>query len=267
MAAVELFATDSGGDGFPLLLLHGQPGSGLDLAPVARALAARARAIVPDRPGYGRTGGEAVGFRANARLLLDLLDRLAVPSAVVAGHSWGAGVALALAESAPERVDGLLLVSPVTPAGRLGRLDRVLADRRLGPPLLRTGFGLLGHSLSLRTARRLAAAWLPGAQDEEIAATGADWRARPVWRSYFSEQRALVTELPELAAALPMIDKPATVIVGGRDRMVSPQDAAALARTLPRGRFVCVSGAGHLLPQKRPDLIAAETLTLGTRSR
>ena len=262
---MELAASDVGSGPRAVVLLHGQPGSGADLGALADALAPQMRVIVPDRPGYGRSGGEAVGFEENARRVVGLMDGLGVARATLAGHSWGAGVALAAARLAPERVEALALISPVTPGGRLGLVDRVLANPLLGPPLLRAGFGLVGRSLSLRPVRRLAAAALPGLRYEDVLATAAQWRTAPVWRSFFTEQRALVEELPALAPALGSIDVPATVVTGTRDRIASPRNAAELADALPRGTLVEVEGAGHLLPQQRPGMVARAILDLGTR--
>jgi pimeloyl-ACP methyl ester carboxylesterase len=264
---MEVVTSDSGGGGPAVVLLHGQPGSGADLDAVARELAPRARVIVPDRPGYGRTGGEATGFAGNARAVFELMDRLDVASATFAGHSWGAGLALAAAQLDPARVGALALISPVTPAGRFGPLDRLLADERVGPPLLRAGFGLAGHSLSLRPLRELAARSLPGVRYEDLVATARAWRREPVWRSFFVEQRALMSELPALAPALPAIHKPVTVLIGSRDRVVTPRDAMRLASLLPGARFVRVGGAGHLLPQQRPELVAREIEALAPPSR
>jgi pimeloyl-ACP methyl ester carboxylesterase len=87
---VSLSAIDTG-SGPAALLLHGQPGTAAHWGPVTRRLRGRMRVIAPDRPGYGRTGGRAMGFGENAEAAVALLDRLEVESAVVAGHSWGAG--------------------------------------------------------------------------------------------------------------------------------------------------------------------------------
>ena len=75
------------GEGPVALLLHGQPGQGSDWDDVAAGLASSNRVLVPDRPGYGRTGGPAVGLAANADSLDCLLDDKGVGSATVVGHS------------------------------------------------------------------------------------------------------------------------------------------------------------------------------------
>ena len=85
-----------------------------------------------------------------------------------------------------------------------------------------------------------------------MLATAAQWRTAPVWRSFYIEQRALVEELPVLAPALGSIDVPATVVVGTRDRIASPRNAAELANELPRGTLVEVEGAGRR-PSSGPE--------------
>ncbi|MDF1562095.1 MAG: alpha/beta fold hydrolase [Deltaproteobacteria bacterium] len=97
----------------PVLLLHGY-GSRLEAwAPVQEALAAERRVVAFDQRGFGfseRPEGE-YGPEAHARDALALMDALGLERVVVAGHSYGGGVALRLALDAPERVEGLLLVS------------------------------------------------------------------------------------------------------------------------------------------------------------
>ena len=92
------------GEGPAVILLHGQPGSAADWDAVVPLLAPDFTVVVPDRPGYGRTGGPARGFAGNATAVLDLLDHMGIARAIAVGHSWGGGVALAVAEVAPVRV-------------------------------------------------------------------------------------------------------------------------------------------------------------------
>ena len=101
------------GEGPPVILLHGFASS-LDIwQPVIPALSARHRVIAIDLKGFGWSGRPAGDYspQAQARLVLGLLDQRGVDRAVFVGHSWGAGVALALAAAAPERVERLALVS------------------------------------------------------------------------------------------------------------------------------------------------------------
>src|SRR5689334_19636453 len=83
---------------------HGQPGSPADWQPVTARLPAQLHAIAADRPGYGSSPLPAGGFAANARAVLDDLDARGITRAVLVGHSYGGGVALAAAALAPCRV-------------------------------------------------------------------------------------------------------------------------------------------------------------------
>jgi pimeloyl-ACP methyl ester carboxylesterase len=254
---VRLAAKDTGGDGAPVLLLHGQPGIAGDWDAVAARLAAGGmRAVVPDRPGYGRTGGRATGFEGNARAAVELLDRLGIERALLAGHSWGSAVALTLALDVPERVSGLVLVAPISPGASPGRLDRALANRVIGPPVVRAGFKLAGHALSRRPFKRLGRMLLSELPPEQVDVTAAQYRSDGVWRSFYLEQRAMVEELPPLGARLDSVAAPATIVYGTRDRVAPPANAHRLAELLPGASLVSAGPTGHLLPQQRPQLVA-----------
>jgi 2-hydroxymuconate-semialdehyde hydrolase len=252
---VQLSAIDIG-DGPAAVLLHGQPGNAGDWHPVTARLRERMRVIAPDRPGYGRTGGRAAGFRDNAAAVRALLDRLGIESAVIAGHSWASGAALAMAIEFPERVRALVLAAPVAPGIPSAAVDRVLAHPLVGPAAARVGFGLAGWGLALPPVRSLARRAVHELTPGQVAATAAEWRSDGIWRSFYVEQRALVAELPALAPDLGSLDRPTTILYGTRDWISSPAHARTLARVLPRSRLVSADRAGHMLPQQRPDLVA-----------
>ncbi|HMC39755.1 MAG TPA: alpha/beta hydrolase, partial [Acidimicrobiales bacterium] len=83
----EVVADIRSGGPTAVMLLHGQPGTAADWQWVTPLLDGRYTLIVPDRPGYGRTGGAATGFAGNARAAIGLLDRLGFERAVMVGHS------------------------------------------------------------------------------------------------------------------------------------------------------------------------------------
>lgn len=251
---MTLSAIDTG-SGPAVLLLHGQPGTGADWSPVTQRLQERMRVIVPDRPGYGSTGGRAVGFRANAERAMALLDRLQIDRAMVVGHSWGSGVALAAALEFPQRIRALVLVGPLAPTVSPGRLDRAFANRLVGLPAARLGFWAAGLGLALPPLRRLAHAGAPALEADRLERVAAEWRGADVWRSFYAEQRAFVKEMPALARRLPSLSVPTTIVAGNRDRICPPSHARKLARDLPDASLIEVDG-GHLLPQRRPTVVA-----------
>jgi pimeloyl-ACP methyl ester carboxylesterase len=98
----------------PILHLHGFGISGRYLLPTARLLAGRARNIVPDLPGYGRSErpSRPLTIPELAAAAVAVLDACEVERAVVVGNSMGCPVAIELAERHPGRVERLVLVSP-----------------------------------------------------------------------------------------------------------------------------------------------------------
>jgi 3-oxoadipate enol-lactonase len=241
---------DEHGEGPSAILLHGQPGDRHDWDGVVSSLADRCRVLVPDRPGYGATGGPAGGPAANADAVAALLDLRGLERVTVVGHSWGGAIALELALRHPARVRALVLVSSVGGDGSLGTLDRLLGAPVLGPLLAVGGLALMRPS---RVRRLLAAGYAP-AHPWAMDVLPTRWMSS--WPSFVAEQRALLEELPGITARLGQVDVPAVVLIGESDRIVRPSSQAALAGRLPGARTRRLPGCGHLLPREAPDAIA-----------
>lgn len=235
------------------VLLHGQPGSGLDWQLVV-PLIATLPLDATDRPGYD--GSPAGGFAAGAA---HLLQRTAERKLVLVGYSWGAGVALAAALMRPERIQSLVLLAPVGSPLAVSRADRVLAAevparvfvavmRRAGARFPVIAARAVGSRLDARARRAVSA---------EVALRD------PVatWRAWQVEQRALVRETPGLAARLAELRCPTLVLGGTRDPSVTPAAAADLARRIPGARFREIP-TGHLMPVEAPEQVAAAILEM-----
>jgi pimeloyl-ACP methyl ester carboxylesterase len=242
-----------------VVLVHGQPGQAADWRDVAGALEPSHRVLVPDRPGYGRTGGTAMGMAGNADALGRLLDDRRVESATVVGHSFGGGVALALALRRRELVGGLVLVGSVGTESSLGPQDRVLGLPVLGESLAFAGFQASRWLLpALRRSTRLPpalASWLRAVPEPGPAADAGRAPAAATWRSFVIEQRALLAETPALEAGLSSVRAPTAVVAGPRDRVVPTRAAGDLAAAIPGAELVWVPGAGHLIPQEAPGVL------------
>lgn len=212
--------------------------------------------VVPDRPGYGLTGGRAGGFAANAAAVARLLRSLSVASVVVVGHSWGGGVALQMAVDLPQVIRGMVLVSSVSPGDEVGRLDRLLARPLVGTALVAVTLSTAGSFLAWGPGLALAGRKLNGRPPQHISEVARSWRRPATWSSFAIEQRALVHELPRLAGRLGSVTAPTAVLVGTADRVIAPESGRRLAAAVPGATLVEVAGAGHLLPQLRPDAVA-----------
>jgi pimeloyl-ACP methyl ester carboxylesterase len=239
-----------------VVLLHGQPGTSADWDEVGADLSRDHLVIAPDRLGYGSTGGRAGGFSANANAIVRLLRSLGLPGAVIVGHSWGGAVALQLAVDFPKMVQGLGLVASVAPGDRPSAVDRLLARPVAGTALAALTLSTAGSFLAWGPGRALAGHRLRGQAAQGLDEVARAWRRPATWGSFAIEQRALVHELPGLAGRLGSIGAPTVVITGTADRVVLPAAGRRLAAAIPGASLQEVPGAGHLLPQLWPGLVA-----------
>ena len=245
----EPLVAEEYGSGPPVVLLHGQPGDAHDWDRVVEALGGRVRAIVPDRPGYGRTGGPAGTIGANAEAVVALLDARGVGRATVVGYSWAGAIALDLLQRHPGRVAGIVLVSAVGGPGSVDDLDRLLAAPVVGP-LFSLG-GLV--ALRVERVRRFLAPSHSPIDPSALDRIPDGWLGS--WRSFVVEERALVAGLPAITRALAPVDQPIEVLIGTADRVVRPASQEAMAEALAAA-VVSLEGFGHLLALEAPDLVA-----------
>lgn len=103
------------GEGQTCLLLHGGHSNCFERLGTEEIFAAGMSALIPSRPGYGRTS-ESVGQSAAeaAASMVALLDQLSLEKVSVMAVSAGGPTALYLAALYPERVDKLVLQSAVS---------------------------------------------------------------------------------------------------------------------------------------------------------
>ena len=242
-----------------IVLLHGQPGSGADWQQLADQLPAELRIMALDRPGYGASRQPAGGFAFNARAVLAELDARGIERAVLAGHSYGGGVALSVAQLAPERVEALVLLASVGP-GCLTGWDRLLAAPVAGEVCALAAWWLTPWLARARLARIARRRRQPIAANEHV-----NWQIwgssrhqhGPMWRTFLTEQRALVGELAGLTTALAGIRQPVLLLADPRDTLIPVRTTHQLAAALPDARVQLLSQIGHHLPRRGAPEIAA----------
>ncbi|GGK03739.1 hydrolase [Pilimelia anulata] len=126
-----------GGQGPPVVLLHGHPRTSATWHRVAPALAARGHTVIcPDLRGYGRSRGPApaadpagYGKRAQAGDIVAVLRALGHDRAAVVGHDRGSYVALRLALDHPALVSRVALLDCVPISEHLRRITPEFAAR------------------------------------------------------------------------------------------------------------------------------------------
>jgi pimeloyl-ACP methyl ester carboxylesterase len=245
-----------------IVVLHGQPGSGSDWQQLADLLPRELHIVALDRPGYGASREPAGGFAFNARAVLAELDARSIDRAVLAGHSYGGGVALAVAQLAPERVEALVLLASVGP-GCLTGWDRLLAAPVAGEVCALAAWWLTPWLARARLAGIARRRRQPIAADEHVNWQiwgGSHHQHGPLWRTFLTEQRALIGELGDLTAALAGIRQPVLLLADPRDTLIPVRTTHQLAAALPDARVQLLSQIGHHLPRRGAPEIAAALL-------
>ena len=108
------YLVTGGGDGLPVVLVHGFGGDLNNWMFNQPALSEGRTVYALDLPGHGRSGKavEAGDVAAMAAALAGFLDAVSVDKAHLAGHSMGGAIVLQLAADHPDRAASLTLVSP-----------------------------------------------------------------------------------------------------------------------------------------------------------
>lgn len=225
------------GQGTPLLYLHDAGGA----SRWHGALDAWSREhdlVVPDHPGFGASdeldGVDTVGDLVY--LYLDLLDRLEIERAHLAGGSFGGWIAAELAVHSPTRFRSLTLLSPVG----LRIPEHPITDLFLmGPDELATA---LYHDPKIA-----AAAFPPDTPVEDILRAYRDMGALALftWSPFMSN--------PKLEQRLHHARIPTLVVWPEHDRVVPRAHAERYASRIPGARLAIVKDCGHAMYYERPE--------------
>lgn len=243
-------------DPTPLLLIHGTASSLHTWEGWARVLKSERRVISFDLPGFGLTGPFTGAYppddysgEAYVRFVLDLMDTLNVPRAVVAGNSLGGEIAWRLAARAPERVAALVLVDAVGPA--------------FTPRSVPIGFRLarvpgLGRITEWLLPRSIIAEGLQDTYGDPSKVTPelVDRHFELLLRE--GNRHALGLRLQQQRIDGPDADRigrltlPTLILWGSRDRLVPPEVGATFQRLIAGSQRVLLDGLGHLPQEEDP---------------
>jgi len=129
----RIFARE-GGDGPPLLLLHGYAQTNVMWHKVAPELAKHYTLIIPDLPGYGWSDAPRAGKghapydkRSMARCMIELMEKLGYARFYLAGHDRGGRVSYRLALDNPGRLIKLAVLDIIPTFEMWSRMDHEMA--------------------------------------------------------------------------------------------------------------------------------------------
>jgi pimeloyl-ACP methyl ester carboxylesterase len=245
-----------GGEGPPLVVVHGLGGAAVNFTLLAPLLARRHRVLIPDLPGHGKTeplerADDLTAYADHVAALAELEGMFPAP---LIGYSMGGVIALRLAVSRPKSVTALALVAAAGIVSVSRRAEMWLAvTGALRPAQVMTRFrGTF--------ARRPRLRWLPfglwGAVDPPALA--------PEGVLGFLEGPSQHTDVGMAGRALlrddprPDLDHvrcPVLLLWGSRDRLVPLVDGFEYARRL-RTPIRTLPAAGHLLVGEQPHACA-----------
>lgn len=271
-------------DGVPVILLHGWPFSPVgSYAQVAPSLATRGfRCYIPYLRGHGETAfrrADTVRSGQQAALgadLVEFMDALGIRRALYAGYDWGGRAANVAAALWPHRCAGLVSVNGYL-IQDLARAQEPLA------PSLEQGFWYFFYFLTERGAKGLErnreelgrVVWQRNSPqwqftEAEFAQTARLW-SNPDYvavtlHSYRHRLAAApgaprYAELERRLLEQPTIPAPSVTLDGKADGVTPWTDGSSYKPhyTGPWNHHV-VPGAGHNLPQERPDAFVAAVL-------
>ncbi len=242
-----------GGEGPPLILVHGLGGAAANWTELVPLLLRKHRVLVPDLPGHGgSTALPAVaGLEPFADRVALVAERESMLPAAVVGHSLGGMIVLRMALRRPEDVSAIVLAAAaglsignvwgrnlisVLSTIRPGRLAARYRGRVSRSPLLRRlVFGLVSVADPVGLTDRAVEGFLA---------------AHLLHTDVGSAWQALRADDPR--EELESIRCPVLVLWGAEDGQLPLDDAFEYTRRL-RARLRVIPGCGHLLIGERPD--------------
>ena len=257
------------GNGEPLLLLHGCPFSSYIWRKVIPRLSSHYRCLAPDLLGLGDTEtpeGADWSLRAQAAMVVGLLDALGIERAHVVGHDHGGAVAQLLAAEHPERIDRLVLSNaeaydnwpsaeerPFVRSTQIPVLGDVVLWAWSRRPLFRL---TLKEAKAVHDQKVLSAELLDG----YVRANLSDWHRRAKTRRFLAgqfdpENNRITTEL---LGGLRRLDHPTLLLWAKDDPHFGPEWGERLYNEIPGAvRLELVPDTGHLLMEEKPERFAA----------
>lgn len=180
---------------------------------------------------------------------LDILDALALPSAMLVGLSLGGAIATRVALRAPARVRKLALLASVG----LGPV-RLAPFARYFPAAIGALLPRITRRWMFRVALRSAYGTLGAPTEQDVDAYFAPARDPAFVRSLWALLREV--DWRELTPAeARRLTMPVLAVFGTHDRVISPQRVEQVLGAAPHVRTVLIPGAGHAIAEEAPEAV------------
>jgi 4,5:9,10-diseco-3-hydroxy-5,9,17-trioxoandrosta-1(10),2-diene-4-oate hydrolase len=244
-----------GGEGTPVILLHGGGGSIEFWLYNISALAQYHRVYAVDMVGSGRSDKPSASYSLTyqAQFIKDFMDILSIECATLVGNSMGGGAALQFAMMFPRQVNKLVLVDSLGLGKEIAigiRLATLPFVGKLLRPSRRMLVPMLKHNFY--NPRLIPKEWieirypifaLPDRKNALLALARMNFNLFGVRSQVF---RPIVDKLATITA-------PSLVIWGKQDRILPVAHAHVAAKGLPNARLHIFDPCGHHPHLERPE--------------
>ncbi|MGH8924915.1 MAG: alpha/beta fold hydrolase [Acidimicrobiia bacterium] len=271
IATGPLFVRNFGGEGAPIIAVHGLGGSHLNWVPAAPFLSRLGRFYAFDLPGFGYSPPHrSYSLRDHKNVTIDFLEGLG-GQALLIGNSMGGLITLLVAAERSDLLTGLVLLAPASPP----RLDDPRIDRVVAKRLLLQGVPLVGEAVVNRYWRSTSAAqqirdtlaivcYHPERIPPDVwpdAVALAEARRRQPWaidalvRSGRSTG-AVLARRREFDQTVERVATPTLVIQGAHDRVVAGSGPERIAKLRRDWTHIVMPDAGHCPQLEAPRQFA-----------
>jgi len=239
-----------GGQGDPLLLIHGF-GADCDAWPrMATHLNSRFHLVIPDLPGFGassRIPTARYGLDEQLARLAAFCKAVGLKKFHIAGNSMGGYLAAHYAARYPEQISSLWLLAPAGVAGADKSDLQAMLENGENPLLIRS-VADFQRILRMCVAKP---SYIPGAVVKTLAKRAivdCDFHSK-----LFDELFASATPLEDALIGNPV---PTLIQWGDKDRLLHYSGADILHRMLPNSRVFLMPDTGHVPMQEAPEASA-----------
>jgi len=245
------------GQGWPILCLHGHPGSADCMKVFTDAISQDFWTIAPDLRGYGHSKTRSPFVMEDHLADLEaLLDQLNIQDCFILGWSLGGILALELALRYPERIKGLILVATAAnPVSDLPQPSKPeLVNTLIAGALnwLKPGWGWNINTFGRRSILKYLFSQHGSEAYEFLAQAGG---AAALKTSRYA-QNALITAMGQRydrLSDLARIQSPCLVLSGAEDRHIISKASYETAQNLRDSHWICYPNVSHLFPWEIPD--------------